>query len=287
MPCSRAPATRSRRSSRRSPEAPRCAWRREPSGPATRSRRSRRDAGELGADVVHVHNLFPNLPRPCCARREPRCPGRDDAAQLPPRVPRRHVPPRRPDLRGLPRTDALARRRARLLPRLPQSERSARHVDRAAPTARLVDRPALFVAVSAFVRDKLVQAGIDGPGCGSATTSPGRSRAARVPAHVPRAGTLSPEKGIDTLLRAWDGRGRLVIAGDGPERERLVATAPPGVEFLGAVGSDAVRPAGRSACAALPVAVVRRLPAGGGRGNGRRRPGDRKRHRRTSRARRP
>lgn len=103
------------------------------------------------------------------------------------------------------------------------------------------DRVTLFCAVSSFVRDKLVEGGLDPErvrvrhnfswpmtrrdGAGSAFLVLGR---------------LSPEKGIDTLLRAWDGRGRLVIAGDGPERERLTALAPDGVEFLGAVEAEAV-----------------------------------------------
>ncbi len=45
---------------------------------------------------------------------------------------------------------------------------------------------------------------------------------------------LSREKGIDVLLRAFEGLdAQLAIAGDGPERERLRAVAPPNVRFLG------------------------------------------------------
>jgi glycosyltransferase involved in cell wall biosynthesis len=53
-------------------------------------------------------------------------------------------------------------------------------------------------------------------------------------------GRLAGYKRIDVLLRLWDRvrlvtGGRLVIAGDGPERERLEALAGPGVEFTGRV----------------------------------------------------
>ena len=58
-------------------------------------------------------------------------------------------------------------------------------------------------------------------------------------------GRLVPHKRLDLLIRMWEWvrpqvGGRLVIAGDGPERERLQALAGPGVELLGAV-SDAER----------------------------------------------
>jgi len=53
-------------------------------------------------------------------------------------------------------------------------------------------------------------------------------------------GRLAEYKRIDVLLRLWDRvrqvtGGRLVIAGDGPERDRLRAMAGPGVEFTGRV----------------------------------------------------
>ena len=53
-------------------------------------------------------------------------------------------------------------------------------------------------------------------------------------------GRLAGYKRIDVLLRLWDRvrlvtGGRLVIAGDGPERERLEALAGPGVEFTGRI----------------------------------------------------
>jgi glycosyltransferase involved in cell wall biosynthesis len=56
-------------------------------------------------------------------------------------------------------------------------------------------------------------------------------------------GRLTEYKRIDMLLRLWDRvrmvtGGRLVIAGDGPERRRLEAMAGPGVEFLGRVSEE-------------------------------------------------
>ncbi|WP_258177684.1 glycosyltransferase family 4 protein, partial [Streptomyces solincola] len=72
------------------------------------------------------------------------------------------------------------------------------------------------------------------------------------PARAPRAtepvftvlGRLVDYKRVDLLLRLWERvrpvtGGRLVIAGDGPERQRLERTAGPGVEFAGHVSEDA------------------------------------------------
>ena len=58
-------------------------------------------------------------------------------------------------------------------------------------------------------------------------------------------GRLSPEKGVDTLLDAWQMSGvplRLKIVGTGPEEQRLRdrAAALPGVEFLGGLRSSEV-----------------------------------------------
>ncbi|MFI0718174.1 glycosyltransferase [Streptomyces sp. NPDC021224] len=53
-------------------------------------------------------------------------------------------------------------------------------------------------------------------------------------------GRLCPQKGQDVLLRAWPAvaaavpEARLVLVGDGPERQRLLAGAPPGVLLAGA-----------------------------------------------------
>jgi len=54
-------------------------------------------------------------------------------------------------------------------------------------------------------------------------------------------GRLSPEKGLDRLLRSWSPSfGSLLIAGDGPSRKELEAIAPDGVVFLGPVSTQAV-----------------------------------------------
>jgi glycosyltransferase involved in cell wall biosynthesis len=99
-----------------------------------------------------------------------------------------------------------------------------------------------FLAVSEFVRDKHVEAGMD---------------AARIRvkpnfvAPLPRRagpggdflylGRLSPEKGLDRLVGRWrDMPGRLVVVGDGPDRARLEAAAPNTVEFHGSVPPDRV-----------------------------------------------
>ena len=99
-----------------------------------------------------------------------------------------------------------------------------------------------FLAVSEFVRDKHVEAGMD---------------AARIRvkpnfvAPMPRRegpggdflylGRLSPEKGLDRLVGRWrDVPGRLVVVGDGPDRARLEAAAPDTVEFCGSVPPDQV-----------------------------------------------
>lgn len=64
-------------------------------------------------------------------------------------------------------------------------------------------------------------------------------------------GRLAPEKGVDVLLRAFDGvDGELVVAGDGDERERLRSLAPPRTRFLGHLDRDAL-PAWYAAADAL------------------------------------
>ena len=50
---------------------------------------------------------------------------------------------------------------------------------------------------------------------------------------------LSPEKGVDVLVRAFDGvPGELALVGDGPDRERVEALAGPGVRLLGRIERD-------------------------------------------------
>jgi glycosyltransferase involved in cell wall biosynthesis len=103
-------------------------------------------------------------------------------------------------------------------------------------------RVGMFLAVSEFVREKHLEAGFD----------PDRIRVKpNFTGPMPRrqgpgrdflfVGRLSEEKGLDRLMAVWrDMTARLVVVGDGPERERLEAMAPAGVEFRGAVPSDQV-----------------------------------------------
>jgi glycosyltransferase involved in cell wall biosynthesis len=101
-----------------------------------------------------------------------------------------------------------------------------------------------FLAVSAFVRDKHVEAGIrpervvvksnftwaldrrEGPG-----------------EYFLYVGRLASEKGVDTLLAAWR-QGKpglpLVVIGDGPDAQVLRRNVPDGVEFRGQVSPDEV-----------------------------------------------
>jgi glycosyltransferase involved in cell wall biosynthesis len=99
-----------------------------------------------------------------------------------------------------------------------------------------------FLAVSEFVRDKHVEAGMDAD----------RIRVKpNFVAPMPRRegpggdflylGRLSPEKGLDRLVGQWrEVPGRLVVVGDGPDRARLEAAAPDTVEFRGAVPPEQV-----------------------------------------------
>jgi len=97
-----------------------------------------------------------------------------------------------------------------------------------------------FLAVSGFVREKHIEAGID---AGRIIVKPNFSNA------MPRRegagdcfvvlGRLSPEKGIAELLEVWP-PAALQIVGDGPERERLESRATPRVTFAGAIDSEEV-----------------------------------------------
>jgi glycosyltransferase involved in cell wall biosynthesis len=99
-----------------------------------------------------------------------------------------------------------------------------------------------FLAVSGFVRDKYIEAGMrseqvevkpnftwplghrDGPGD-----------------YFLYLGRLAPEKGVDTLIDAWRSHAPkhpLVVIGDGPDADILRRDAPAGVEFRGRVSTD-------------------------------------------------
>jgi glycosyltransferase involved in cell wall biosynthesis len=65
-------------------------------------------------------------------------------------------------------------------------------------------------------------------------------------------GRLSPEKGIEQLLRLWPQHLKLVIVGDGPQRAQLEALADPtNVNFHGFVSADE-----RDAILARAIALV-------------------------------
>jgi glycosyltransferase involved in cell wall biosynthesis len=96
---------------------------------------------------------------------------------------------------------------------------------------------AAFLAVSEFVRDKHLEAGMDATRIrvkpNFVAPMPRREGPGRDFLYL---GRLSAEKGLDRLVSRWrDMPGRLVVVGDGPDRARLEAAAPDTVEFRGAV----------------------------------------------------
>ncbi len=105
------------------------------------------------------------------------------------------------------------------------------------------DRVRRFLAVSGFVRAKHAEAGILPERIAVkpnfAWPAPRREGPGSSFLYL---GRLSPEKGVDTLLRAWrPALGRLLVAGDGPEGPRLRSLAGEGVELLGAVPAERAR----------------------------------------------
>jgi len=109
---------------------------------------------------------------------------------------------------------------------------------------RTFDRVKIFLAVSDFVRSKHLEAGL--PAARLRVKPNFAWPAARRNGsgdYFLFLGRLSPEKGMDTLLRAWrDARASLVVVGDGPEGPRLRPRAPRGVEFRGSVDPQDVSP---------------------------------------------
>jgi glycosyltransferase involved in cell wall biosynthesis len=102
----------------------------------------------------------------------------------------------------------------------------------------------LFIAVSHFLRDRLIAAGYPAGqievvrNAVSIGGSPAPSAGVEGE-YIGYAGRLSPEKGADTLVEAARVCGLPVkIAGDGPELEKLRASAPRNVEFLGRLDRD-------------------------------------------------
>ena len=112
---------------------------------------------------------------------------------------------------------------------------------------------ARFLAVSSFVKAKHVEAGLPAE---RITVKPNFAWDAE-----PRnafgdsfvyVGRLHAEKGVDTLTQAWrTAPGTLVVAGEGPEAGRLRSRAPQTVEFTGYVPAPDVDRLLRGARAAL------------------------------------
>jgi glycosyltransferase involved in cell wall biosynthesis len=104
----------------------------------------------------------------------------------------------------------------------------------------------LFIAVSNFLRDRLILAGYpaerievvqNAVSVGAQADNSDRSGGS----YIGYAGRLSFEKGADTLVEAARiCRLPVKIAGDGPEMDRLRALAPPNVEFLGRVKQGSI-----------------------------------------------
>jgi glycosyltransferase involved in cell wall biosynthesis len=96
-----------------------------------------------------------------------------------------------------------------------------------------VDR---FIALSAFAKSKFVAAGFPAE---RIVLKPNFAEDRRVYGSPPRfgglfVGRLSPEKGIDTMLRAWGGVDvPLRLAGDGPLRGKVDKAARPSLVPLG------------------------------------------------------
>lgn len=120
-------------------------------------------------------------------------------------------------------------------------------------TIKTFDRISLFIAVSAFVRDKYIEGGVPPD---RITVKPNFCPARKVRSGPGSGflilGRLAPEKGIDTVFRAWEpDLGHLTIAGDGPMSDELRAEAGDGVTFLGTVSPERVVDLVRAARAVL------------------------------------
>ena len=119
------------------------------------------------------------------------------------------------------------------------------------------DRIGLYIAISQFVRLKHVQAGLP---AGKIDVKPHFSwameRREGPGDYFLYLGRLSPEKGVATLLAAWeDVPAKLLIVGDGPSGRQLRGKAPANVEFRPSVGADTVPELLRRARAVLAPSV--------------------------------
>jgi glycosyltransferase involved in cell wall biosynthesis len=144
--------------------------------------------------------------------------------------------------------------------------------------ARTWDGVSVFIVLSKFQRELLVRGGLDPekavvkPNFVRAGAAPGKGRGG----FAVFAGRLVAEKGIRTVLRAWEQNAqlpRLKIMGDGPlaNEVRGRAMALTHVEYLGQQPRSAVAEAMGDACAlvfasqayeAFPLAILESLAAG-------------------------
>jgi len=108
--------------------------------------------------------------------------------------------------------------------------------------ARTFDRVDLFLAVSDFLREHHVRIGID-PARIEVKRNfawPNERRVGPGQAFL-YAGRLVPEKGLETLVRAWvDVPAPLEIVGEGPDEAWLRAMAPPNVTFRTTVSGNRI-----------------------------------------------
>jgi glycosyltransferase involved in cell wall biosynthesis len=105
---------------------------------------------------------------------------------------------------------------------------------------RSFERVNRYIAISEFVRQKHLEAGFPKDQIGVkphfAWPSERRDGPGR---YFLFLGRLSEEKGAETLLRAWSSdTGTLIVAGGGPEEQRLRAMARGNVEFRGVVSEQ-------------------------------------------------
>ncbi len=100
----------------------------------------------------------------------------------------------------------------------------------------------LYIAISKFVGEKHVDAGFPPDRIFVKPHFAWRSvRRDGAGDYFLYLGRLSPEKGVHSLLSMWrDIDQKLVVVGDGPDRERLRTIAPPTVEFRDVVAPDLV-----------------------------------------------
>ena len=107
---------------------------------------------------------------------------------------------------------------------------------------RTFDHVSLFLAVSAFVRDKHLEAGFTPE---RIVVKPNfswpRPRREGAGDYFLYAGRIAPEKDVGVLSEAWGSvRAPLIVVGDGPQIDAVRRSAPPGVEFRGTVPPDEV-----------------------------------------------